>query len=89
MHPIDSPNAVNGRFVPGNPVTSLAPTYFTASWANAVQDEPLQLLEGGGITPDKGTNNQLRQMFFNFHVTQATALLLMMTNQLRYCSCQK
>lgn len=59
MHRIDSANAVNGRFVAGNPVTGQRPTTHTAAHDNAMQDEICAVIEAAGITLDKGANDQL------------------------------
>jgi hypothetical protein len=59
MHRIDSTNAVNGRFVAGNPVTGVRPTTHTADHDNALQDEICNVIIAAGITLDKSINNQL------------------------------
>lgn len=59
MHRIDSTNAVNGRFVAGNPVTGVRPTHHTADHDNALQDEICNVIEAAGIALDKADNNQL------------------------------
>lgn len=67
MHRIDSTNAVNGRFVTGNPVTGARPTIGSAEWHNDVQETLLNPIEKMGIAPQKGNPQQL-----------SDALLLMM-----------
>lgn len=89
MHLIDSPNAVNNQFVPGNPVTGLAPTYYTASWSNAIQNELANAISADGHGLDRSDDHQLRRLLFVTTATQAAGLLLTMTNQLRCCKpCQ-
>lgn len=50
-----------GYFTEGNPLSSIAPTVVTADHLNAVQEELLAVIEGAGILPAKGTNNQVLQ----------------------------
>lgn len=59
MHRIDSQNAVDGTFVPGNPAAGTPPTFFSAAWCNAQQEEIAHVIEQAGIELDKDKNTQL------------------------------
>lgn len=59
MHRIDSAGAVEGRYSAGNPATGQRATLLDADHLNAMQEEILAVIEHAGITPVKGTNNQL------------------------------
>ncbi len=61
MHLIDSQNNQNNRFVGANGLTNTTGTRISAAWLNAIQDELLAILASAGITPSKGTNNQVAQ----------------------------
>ena len=57
--PAITPAGTPGYFGRGNPVGGIRPTTLTADWANQVQEELIALLVAGGVTPVKGTNNQV------------------------------
>jgi len=70
MHQIDSIGSVATQPTPaaagtpgwwfgGNPATAQPATIMDTDWFNAVQAELINVLEAAGITPVKGTNNQL------------------------------
>ena len=70
MHRIDhstaavalpTPNASGsaGYFTEGNPGGSVPATIVTADWANAIQEELINVLVAAGITPSKVNNAQL------------------------------
>ncbi|SOE82101.1 hypothetical protein SAMN05446927_5412 [Caballeronia arationis] len=70
MYQIDSSGSVTtqptpaaagtpGFFTNGNPATGVAATILDADWFNAVQSELVNVLAAAGLTPTKGTNNQL------------------------------
>lgn len=48
-----------GYFTEGNPVTSTPATRVSADWLNAIQEELIGVITAAGLTPTKGTNNQL------------------------------
>lgn len=50
---------VVGYFTEGNPATSVPATTVTGEWLNAVQEELLAPIIAAGLTPTKGTRNQL------------------------------
>jgi microcystin-dependent protein len=81
MHRIDTPNAVAelpspssggtpGFFDAGDPSTGRKATYFSADWANAVQEELISVIEGAGLTPNKGDLTQLLQALQAMSVQQ-------------------
>lgn len=57
MHYIDTATAVAGLFV--DPGPSQNPTVWDAAHANALQLEIINVIEHAGLTPTKGTNDQL------------------------------
>lgn len=59
MHAIDTDGHVNNEFDPGDPLQGRKATIVDALWLNAVQNEILAVLAAAGVTPVKGTNNQL------------------------------
>lgn len=60
MHRIDGPGAtVDNRFTDGDPVGGIQATVVTDDWANDVQEELMSLLTAAGISPVKGTQNQV------------------------------
>ena len=60
-HLIDGPGSVGGSFVGLDVQTGQQPTQVTVDWAEMVNRELVNLVEGAGITPDKAINNQLLQ----------------------------
>lgn len=60
MHRIDTPTAVNGRFVRIAPGYA-APTELSPEWCNAAQEETVTVIEHAGLQLDKGNNGQLLQ----------------------------
>lgn len=59
MKRIDHPTAVSGLFTEGNPGTGQVATTLTAEWANDVQEEICNLIEGAGLTLDGNSQVQL------------------------------
>lgn len=71
MHRIDSDGTVNalptpdavggtvGYFQKGDPVAGQKATVVTADWANAVQEEIINVVLQSGLTPNKTVQNQL------------------------------
>lgn len=60
MHRIDGPGAtVDNKFTDGDPVGGVPATLVTDDWLNDVQEELLSVLTAAGITPVKGTQNQV------------------------------
>lgn len=60
MHRIDGPGATpTNRFTEGDPVGGVDATTVTDDWLNDVQEELITLLTTAGITPVKGTQNQV------------------------------
>jgi hypothetical protein len=60
MHRIDGPGStVDKKFTEGDPVGGVQATVVTAAWMNDVQEELLSVLTAAGITPVKGTQDQL------------------------------
>lgn len=81
MYQIDSSGAVTslpapaapgspGYFTDGNPATALPATILEADWFNAVMLELLNIVTAAGITPTKGTNNQVLTSLQNLFLTQ-------------------
>jgi hypothetical protein len=70
MFRIDDPSAATSLPVPeaagtpgywteGNPATGVPATLERASWFNAIQEEMMNILAAGGVTPSKTTYNQV------------------------------
>ena len=60
MHRIDGPGAtVDNKFTDGDPVGGVQATLVTDDWLNDMQEEVMSVLAAAGITPVKGTQNQL------------------------------
>lgn len=60
MHRIDGSGATpDNRFTEGDPVAGSLATQVTDDWANAVQEEICNVIEGAGIALNKGSNAQL------------------------------
>ncbi|WP_408596557.1 hypothetical protein [Pseudomonas sp. PLMAX] len=60
MHRIDGPGAtVDKKFTEGDPVGGVPATVVTAAWMNDVQEELVSILAAAGITPVKGTQDQI------------------------------
>lgn len=60
MHRIDGPGAtVDNKFTEGDPVGGTQATVVTDDWLNDVQEELITILTTAGITPAKGTQNQI------------------------------
>ncbi|HEY1035534.1 MAG TPA: tail fiber domain-containing protein [Pseudoxanthomonas sp.] len=60
MHRIDGAGAtIDNKFTEGNPTTGIQATVVTADWANAVQEEIANVIEGAGVVLNKAQNNQL------------------------------
>lgn len=61
MKRIDTPFAVGGRFVPGNPLTSQKATRIGADWLNMMQEEVANAIELSGIALNGNEQDQLYQ----------------------------
>lgn len=59
MHRIDHATAVSNLFTEGNPSLGQPATVVTDDWLNDVQEELITILAAAGVTPVKGTQNQL------------------------------
>ena len=59
MHRTDAPGNAAGFFTDGNPVTGQARTLIEEDSLNAFQEELMAFLTAAGVTPVKGTNNQV------------------------------
>lgn len=60
MHRIDGPGAtVDNKFTEGDPVGGVQATVVTNAWLNDVQEEIISVLSMAGVTPVKGTQDQL------------------------------
>lgn len=60
MYKIDSAGNVAGEFSEGNPAAGQRATKVSAEWLNEVQAEIVGVIEGAGITLEKGTRDQLK-----------------------------
>lgn len=64
MHRIDGPGAtVDNKFTDGDPGGGIQATMVTDDWLNDVQEELLRVLTAAGISPVKGTQNQVLNAF--------------------------
>jgi hypothetical protein len=61
MFRIDTPGSIGGFFTLGDPSTGIKATQLGADWPNEVQEEIARLIEGQGITLQKGNRDQLAQ----------------------------
>lgn len=59
MQRITAPGHVNNRFVDEDENTGQPPTYFSADWFNAVQEEICGVVEGADLELDSSNNGQL------------------------------
>jgi hypothetical protein len=59
MDKVRHPTAPDGRFVEGNPITGIVPTRLTAEHLNAEQEELVNAIKAGGLTPSHDDNTQL------------------------------
>ena len=57
--PVPAPLGVQGFFTGGDPTTGQSATIVDADWLNALQEELMNILGKGAITPDKTNNSQL------------------------------
>ncbi|WNC90967.1 hypothetical protein RI103_06345 [Paraburkholderia sp. FT54] len=57
--PTPNPAATPGYFTGGNPATGTPATVLDADWFNSVMVELLNVVAAAGLTPTKGTNNQI------------------------------
>lgn len=75
MHRIDGPGAtVDNKFTEGDPVGGIQATVVTDDWLNDVQEEVMSVLSAGGVTPVKGTQDQLLQSLYKLlQVQKATS----------------
>ncbi|CRM62571.1 hypothetical protein [Pseudomonas sp. 35 E 8] len=77
MHRIDGPGAtVDNKFTEGDPVGGIQATVVTDDWLNDIQEEVMSVLSAGGVTPVKGTQDQLLQSLYKLlQVQKATAFI--------------
>jgi hypothetical protein len=61
IFPTPSPAGTPGYFTKGNPTLLVPATRVTQDWANAVQEELANVVEGGGLVLDKGARDQVLQ----------------------------
>lgn len=60
MHRIDGAGAtVDNKFTEGDPGGGVQATVVTAPWLNDMQEELMSILTAGGVSPVKGTQNQV------------------------------
>jgi hypothetical protein len=72
MHRIDGPGAtVDNRFTEGDPVGGIQATVVTDDFLNDVQEELMSVLTAAGVTPVKGTQNQVLQAVSKLAQNQA------------------
>ena len=72
MHRIDGPGATaENRFTEGDPVAGTPATVVTDDFMNDVQEELISILAAAGVTPVKGTQNQLLQSIYKLAQNQA------------------
>ncbi len=65
MHRIDGPGAtVDGKFTEGDPVGGVQATVVTDDFLNDVQEELISLLTAAGVSPVKGTQDQVLQAIY-------------------------
>ena len=60
MFLIDTPSAVDGRFVSGTPQVGQAATQLSPDWLNGLQDEISAVITASGMALDKAASTQLR-----------------------------
>lgn len=60
-YPVSDSNArlVGGKFTDGDPVNAVPPSKNSAVYQNAIHDELLNVIAGGGLTPDEAQLNQV------------------------------
>lgn len=63
--PTPKPPGTEGYFTAGNPTTGQQATIVEADFLNTVQEELMNLINKGGITPDKTNNAQVLQALSN------------------------
>ncbi|MFL1475387.1 gp53-like domain-containing protein [Pseudomonas grimontii] len=75
MHRIDGPGAtVDNKFTEGDPVGGIQATVVTDDFLNDVQEELVSVLAAAGVTPAKGTQDQVLQAIYKLAQSQkATA----------------
>lgn len=75
MHRIDGPGAtVDNKFTDGDPVGGVQATVVTDDFLNDVQEELISVLAAAGVTPVKGTQDQVLQAIYKLAQSQkATA----------------
>jgi hypothetical protein len=72
---------VVGYFTEGNPVSATPATRVSAAWLNAVQEELLNVITAAGLTPTKGTNNQLLASLLGISQDYSEATFTVANNQ--------
>src|SRR5262249_36256501 len=81
MHRIDNPNAAAakptpnppgtpGFFTAGSPLTGTQPTIVDFDWLNTVQEELINIVLKGGLTPSKTNDQQMLQALSSLFNTQ-------------------
>ncbi len=75
MHRIDGPGAtVDNKFTDGDPVGGIQATVVTDDWLNDIQEELMSILVAAGVTPVKGTQNQvLKSLILSKSIRRFTA----------------
>lgn len=60
-YPVSDSNArlVDGKFTDGDPVNAVPPSKNSAVYQNAIHDELLNVISGGGLIPDEAQLNQV------------------------------
>ncbi|WP_411392551.1 hypothetical protein [Pseudomonas sp. MPB23] len=71
MHRIDGPGATaDGKFTEGDPVAGVQATVVTDDFLNDVQEELISVLAAAGVSPVKGTQDQVLQAIYKFAQNQ-------------------
>ena len=71
MHRIDGPGAtVDGKFTEGDPAGGVQATVVTDDFLNDIQEELISVLAAAGVTPVKGTQDQVLQAIYKLAQNQ-------------------